>query len=110
MSDAISRAVEAADAFLAREAAPLERLFFDVLLRRESAPALLAALAETQAPDGALGAWSAARPAAPLAATLAALARLDALGLLDHPLGERAASFVLAGQQPDGGWDEPGAD
>jgi hypothetical protein len=110
VSDAISRAVNAADAFVRREGAPLERVFWDVLLRRESARSLLAALAETQAPDGSLPPWSAAGPPEPLAATLAALTRLDALGLLDHPLGERAAGFVLAGQRPDGGWDEPGAD
>jgi hypothetical protein len=110
MSDAISRAVNAADAFVRREAAPLERVFWEVLLRREGAPVLLAALAETQAPDGSLPGWSAAGSDGPLPATLAALARLDALGLLDHPLGERAASFVLAAQQADGGWGEAGAD
>jgi hypothetical protein len=109
VSDAISRAVSAADAFVAREGAPLERAFWDVLLRRAGARALLAALADVQAADGALCAWSAAQPEAPLVATLSALARLDALGLLDHPLGERAAGFLLAAQQPDGGWDEPGA-
>jgi hypothetical protein len=111
VSDAISRAVTAADAFVAREAAPLERAWWEVLLRRGDARGLLAALAEAQSPDGALRPWSAsAAPQAPLVATLSALARLDGLGLLDHPLGERAAGFVLAGQQPDGGWDEPGAD
>jgi hypothetical protein len=110
MRDAISRAVTAADAFVAREAAPLERAWWEVLLRREGARSLLAALAETQAPGGALRAWSEAGPDAPLAATLGVLAKLDALGLLDHPLGERAAGFLLAAQQADGGWDEPDAD
>jgi hypothetical protein len=110
VSDAISRAVTAADAFVARAAAPLERAWWEVLLRRESAGPLLAALAASQAPSGALPAWSTNEPGSPLAATLGVLARLDALGLLDHPVGEGAAGFVLAAQQPDGGWDEPAAD
>jgi hypothetical protein len=110
VSDAISRAVTAADAFVARAGAPLERVWWEVLLRREGARPLLAALAESQAPSGALSPWSDAGTEAPLAATLHALGRLDALGLLDHPVGEGAAGFVLAAQQADGGWDEPGAD
>lgn len=110
MSDAISSAVTAADAFVARAAAPLERRWWEVLLRREGARPLLAALAESQAPSGALPAWSAKAAGSPLAATLGVLVRLDALGLLDHPVGESAAAFVLAAQQPDGGWGEPDAD
>jgi hypothetical protein len=111
MSDAISQAVERADAFLARNAAPLERLYLDTLLRRVDARALFAALAAQQDPDGALRPWDAcAAPDPRLAATLRGLAWLDALGLLDHALPERAVGWLLARQLDDGGWSEPGAD
>jgi hypothetical protein len=103
--------VTRAEAFVLRHAAPLERIFWDTLLRRRDARALLAALAEAQAPDGALRPWRETPAADPaLEASLEGLARLDALGLLDSPVGERAAAFLLARQSPDGGWDEPGAD
>jgi len=111
VSDALSNAVTRADGFVQRSAPPLERVFFDTLLRRQDARALLAALAEAQAPDGALRPWDEApAPDPALAATLRGLTRLDALGLLDHPVGERATAWLLARQAPDGGWDEPGAD
>jgi hypothetical protein len=110
MSDAISQAVTRAEPFVLRHAAPLDRCYWDTLLRRQDARALLAALAEAQAPDGSLRPWDAAPAAEPaLAATLAGLTRLDALGLLDHPLAERAAVWLLARQQADGGFDEAGA-
>jgi hypothetical protein len=111
VSDAISNAVTRAEGFLLKSATPLERVFWDTLLRRQDARALLAALAEAQAPDGSLRPWrEAGAPDPALAATLRGLTLLDALGLLDHPIGERAAAFLLARQQADGGWSEPGAD
>ena len=111
MSDAISRAVTRAEGFLLRHASPLERVFWETLLRRQDARPFFAALAAAQAPDGSL------RPEREigaadesLAATLRGLTLLDALGLLDHPVPERAAGWLLARQQDDGGWSEPGAD
>jgi hypothetical protein len=110
VSDAISAAVTRADGFVAREASPLERAFFDTLLRRQDARALLAALAAQQQADGALRPWrERAGPDPALAATLCGLTWLDALGLLDHPLPERAVGYLLARQLRDGGWDEAGA-
>ncbi len=111
MSDVISQAVTRADGFVAEQAAPLERIYWDTLLRRQDAGALLAALAAQQERDGSLRPFCdtpAAEPA--LAATLRGLTLLDALGLLDHATCERACGWLLARQQPDGGWDEPGAD
>jgi hypothetical protein len=111
MSDAISNAVTRAEGFVRQHVAPLEHLYWETLLRRQDARALLAALAAQQAPDGALRPWDAtAAPDPALGATLRGLTRLDALGLLDHPVGERASAWLLARQQPDGGWSEPGAD
>jgi len=122
----ISEAVTRAERFLLREAAPLERVYWDTLLRRTDAAPLLAALAEQQDASGALRPWGGGAPAELaaaaadprlavaradplLAATLRALTWLDALGLLDHPLPERAVTWLLARQCGDGGWSEPGA-
>jgi hypothetical protein len=40
-------------------------------------------------------------------ATAAALSWLEDLGLLRSPHAERALTFLLAAQRPDGSWDEP---
>jgi len=40
-------------------------------------------------------------------ATTTALRWLEDLGLLEGPHAERALVFLLAGQRPDGSWDEP---
>jgi hypothetical protein len=110
VTDPISRAVTQAEGFVLRVAEPLERTFWDTLLRRASASALLTALAERQEPAGALrAARDESAPDPVLAATLRALTWLDALGLLDHPVVEHAVGFLLARQEPDGGWSEPGA-
>ena len=97
-----------AEGFVLRHAAPLEQTFWQTLLRRQDARALLEALAAQQEPDGSLRPWRA--EGAALAATLRGLTLLDALGLLDHPVGEQAVTWLLARQQADGGWSEPGAD
>jgi hypothetical protein len=111
VSDAISRSVTRAEGFLLRRASPLDRVFWDTLLRRQDARALFEALAAEQAPDGSLrpDERDAASPDPALAATLRGLTRLDALGLLDHPVAERAAAWLLARQAEDGGWSEAGA-
>jgi len=111
VSDVISQAVTRAEGFVVRHAAPLDQVFWHTLLRRQDARALLSALAAQQEPNGALRPWGeAAAPDPALAATLCGLTRLDALGLLDHPVGERASAFLIARQQADGGWSEPAAD
>jgi hypothetical protein len=104
--DPISSAVTRAEAFVLGGAGPLEHAFWQTLLRRQDARALFAALGAEQQDDGAIRPW---RDAAPFAATLRALTWLDALGLLDHPVPERAVGYLLARQEPDGGWTEPGA-
>lgn len=110
MSDSISRAVTLAEAFVLRHAGPLERAYWETLLRRQGVAPLLAALAAQQDASGALRPWRDAASADPaLAATLRGLTCLDGLGLLDHPVPERAAMWLLARQAADGGWSEPGA-
>src|SRR5262249_3988918 len=107
---AIARAVTRAEGFVLRFASPLERIYWDTLLRRQDARPLFVALAAAQAPDGAFEPERVAPDAdARLAATLRGLTLLDALGVLDHPVPERAASWLLARQLEDGGWSEPGA-
>jgi hypothetical protein len=109
-SHPISQAVTRAEGFVLRHATPLEREFWATLLRRQGAGPLLAALASQQEATGALRPWRDAPSADPaLAATLCGLTWLDALGLLDHPVPERAVMWLLARQQPDGGWSEPAA-
>ena len=110
MSDAISSAVTRAEGFVVRNAQPLEREFWETLLRRQGAAPLLAALAALQQDTGALRPWrddACEDPA--LTATLRALTWLDALGLLDHAVPERAVAWLLARQLPDGGWSEAAA-
>jgi hypothetical protein len=110
MSDAISNAITRAESFVLPVATPLEREFWETLLRRQGVGPLLAALAAQQEASGALRPWrGAAAPDPALAATLRGLSWLDALGLLDHPVPERAATWLLARQQEDGGWSEPAA-
>jgi hypothetical protein len=95
--------VTRAEGFVLRHAAPLERVFWETLLRRQDARALLETLATQQEPDGSLRPWSETpMPDPTLAATLRGLTLLDAVG-------ERAVSWLLARQQADGGWVEPGA-
>lgn len=97
--------VERAGAAVRRDAAPLDRAFVEVLLRTAPADGLFEALAARQADSGAIaddpgeGAL-AMRPG--LGSTLRALERLDAIGLLDHPVVERAVDFVAARQDADG--------
>ncbi len=111
MSDALSQAVTRAEGFVLRHAHALERVYWETLLRRQDARALLATLAAQQEPDGALRPWDETpTPDPALSATLRGLTVLDALGLLDHEVAERACGWLLARQQPDGGWDEPDAD
>jgi hypothetical protein len=102
----ISEAVTRAEVFVLREAGPLERTFWQTLLRRQDGFPLLAALGTMQGEDGALRPW---RDPTPLAATLRGLTWLDAIGLLDHPVPERAVGYLLQQQGPDGGWTQPGA-
>jgi hypothetical protein len=110
VSQGISEAVTRAEGFVLRNATPLEREFWETLLRRQGAGPLLAALAAQQEASGALRPWrEAATPDPALSATLRGLGWLDALGLLDHPVPERAAMWLLARQQDDGGWSEPSA-
>jgi hypothetical protein len=110
VSDAISSAVTRAEGFVLRAAGALERAYWETLLRRQGAGPLLAALAAQQDETGALRPWRDAGAADPaLAATLRGLTWLDALGLLDHAVPERAATWLLARQQDDGGWAEPAA-
>jgi hypothetical protein len=98
--------VTRAEGFVLAEAGPLERVYWETLLRRQDARALLAELGAQQQEDGAIRPW---RDSGPYGATLRVLTWLDALGLLDHPVPEAAVGFLLGRQEADGGWSEPGA-
>jgi squalene cyclase len=84
------------------EKARLLRLLLGVEPGREAYQKLL----DSQNPDG--GFPSRPRPGSQSAvdSTLTALWQFDELGLDDHPAAGRALRFLLAMQQPDGGWDE----
>jgi hypothetical protein len=88
-----------ARAFVETHGDALDRSFVAVLLRETPAPALLEALAARQEASGSIADVD-APPG--LAATLRALERLDAVGLLDHPVVEAAVDFV-AGHQDRAG-------
>lgn len=92
-------AVERARAFVQACGTDVDRAHLAVLLREAPAAALLEALAARQAPSGAVADVDAA-PGLP--ATLRALERLDAVGLLDHPLVEAAVGFVASCQDAAG--------
>jgi hypothetical protein len=101
MEEAAAHALERAVGFVEKTGGGTERLYVAVLMREIPAAPLFTALEADQREDGALAAWSG--DAAPgIATTAAALERLDALGLLDHPLSERAVGFLLGEQAPDG--------
>lgn len=120
-------ALRRAGEFVAREGAELDRVYLATLLRERDATALLSGLAGLQRDDGAIANWrdgaiagwsgsavadwrsgavaeDAAGEEAGEASTLRALLLLDALGLLDHPVPEAAAAFLIARQGADGGW------
>ncbi len=95
-----------AHGLVAQLGSPIERLFLETLLQERAGLELLEAFAAEQRDDGALAPEAAKRPAAE-AATALALERLDALGLLDHPVPERACGFLAQGQHADGGFGQP---
>ena len=84
------------------EKARLLRLLLAVEPGRESYQKLL----DSQNADG--GFPSRPRPGSHSAvdSTLTALWQFDELGMVAHPAATRALAFLLAMQQPDGGWDE----
>lgn len=88
-----------ARAFVAAKGTELDRSFLAALLGEAPAGALLEALAARQTPSGAIADEDAPEG---LPATLRALERLDALGLLDHPVVEAAVGFLASRQAEDG--------
>jgi len=92
-----------AGGFIALHGEVLDRIFFETLAQERDATAFLAELARRQGPEGAIAAWRGAGEAGE-DSTATALRRLDALGLLDHPVPEAAVGFLEARQAADGGW------
>lgn len=84
------------------EQARLLRILMDV----EPSPEAYQKLLDSQNPDG--GFPSRPRPgsASALDSTLTALWQFDELGLWQLEAAQRAMDFLVAMQQPDGGWDE----
>lgn len=105
MEEAAMRALERAVSFVDEHGGELDRLHASVLLREQPAMPLLDALEARQREDGALAPWR-GEAATGVASTTAALSRLDALGLLDHPLPERAVGYLLAAQAEDGSFSD----
>lgn len=91
--------IRRAGRFVETHGAPPDRALLAVMLREAPAPVLLDALAARQDASGAIADVDAV-PGLP--ATLRALERLDAVGLLDHPVVEAAVDFV-ASRQDDAG-------
>jgi len=98
-----------AHAFVAAEGSEFDQLFLDTLLRERTAAELLEAVARLQQPDGSIPPLG-GEPGAGAESTAACLERLDAVGLLDHPIPERAAAFLMGRQADDGGFGEVGDD
>ncbi len=91
--------------YVAAAGSPLDLLFLDTLLHETTATELLAALAGRQDEQGAFAPFRGDAPA-DLHSTADGLERLDALGLLDHPLPERACAYLLKAQAEDGGFGD----
>jgi len=89
--------------FIALHGEVLDRIFFETLARERDATELLEELVRRQEPAGAIAPWR-RRGEAGETSTAVALRRLDALGLLDHPLPEAAVGYLQARQAADGGW------
>lgn len=92
--------------FVAAQGSAFDRLFLDTLLQERTALELLEALERFQQPDGSLAPTGGA-VGADVDSTAEGLERLDALGLLDHPLPERAAGYLMSQQHEDGGFGRP---
>ena len=95
--------------FVEAHGSAFDLLFLDTLLQERTAAELLEALAEFQGPDGALAPTGGDGPADE-DSTAAGLERLDALGLMDHPLPEAAAGYLMSRQNEDGSFGAPGED
>ena len=95
-----------AGGFLALSGGALDRIHLETLLAERDGHGLLAAFAERQAPDGRIAEWQAGAERSPVETTLGALAVLDGVGLLDHPVPEAALGFLLSLQSPDGGFGD----
>ncbi len=98
---AIEACVGSAHAYVRREGDELDLVFFETLLQERPAAELLGALAERQDGRGAIGGG--------LVSTLRALRRLEALGLADHPVPERACVWLCSLQDGEGAWAPGGA-
>ncbi|MAE95441.1 MAG: hypothetical protein CL910_12330 [Deltaproteobacteria bacterium] len=100
----VEASVGRAHRFTAQEGSRLDRLFLDTLLQERPAAELLAAFEAGQTREGAFAPLRGeAEPGR--SATLRVLECLDALGLLDHPVPERACAYLCRAQTDDGGWD-----
>jgi hypothetical protein len=69
-------------------------------------PALIEAFVQPQNPDGGFPCGRIPGHPSAVHATLNALLRLDELGVMDTPPGQRALGYLRAVQRADGGWDE----
>ena len=98
-------AVGRAHGYVQEQGSELDRLVLDTLLREQPVTVLLARLEAGASTEGALAPLR-GEGGADEASTLRALECLDGLGMLDHPLPERACAYLCEAQAADGGWGE----
>ncbi|MBW2243190.1 MAG: hypothetical protein JRH01_14485, partial [Deltaproteobacteria bacterium] len=90
--------------FVAKQGSRLDLLFLDTMLQEQPAAEMLGSLEALQDERGAIAPMDERGAEADLASTAKALGRLEALGLGDHPVPERACVFLCGLQGDDGAW------
>ena len=107
------QALDRARHFVDQNGTPLDLLFLETALEMRPPVELAATLEASQDEEGGFGALSGAPDGSPpggeegrLARTARGLRLLDAAGLKEHPVTERAVAFLCAARSPDGSWSE----
>ena len=93
-----------AHGFVAAQGTAFDLQFLETMLQERPAAELLASLAQLQEERGAIAPMDARGARADLASTARALGRLEALGLGDHPVPERACGYLCQLQDDEGAW------
>lgn len=93
-----------AHGFVSAQGSPFDLQFLETMLQEQPAAELLASLERLQDERGAIAPTDASGAPADLASTARALGRLEALGLGDHPVPERACRYLCELQDDEGAW------
>jgi hypothetical protein len=106
---AVAAALARAQAFLAARGAALEARYVGVLAGAVPRAEIAERARAAQTADGALGALLAGDARGPgVESTADALGWLVAIGCVEGPPVDAAASYLVRAQRPDGGWDAAG--